>query len=1006
MSPRYPEHGVLNRIERPQIREKLDVYNESLTNVFNSVINITHTPNALANTGPYKGIVLRVEYQPEPKTWATEFYNFVVNSDDQKPNFVQIKVRIPEIHSMLSIPKSLGPESDEPSVIDMYPTFIAQSQDVPIPAIGSLVWVDFGNKTNFSDPIYLKPVNTTESIPSANGVNGAKNSLNNCAGTFNTDSPKGDPLPAINKPLSHAGLPLSPRRASVFKENVFLSGKQVYNITFNLWKKAVENNGIYGKSFIGNINFNGTKDIEHESAKRDTIIFSPYSTDFSGNVELIYFFHGIGEFDGEDFKRRFSVEAKKLSEEGRNFVLVVPELPWSSLVKNRRTRYDRQEVWNGEDDFGKFHQEVIKNLKDNFSKDVKISYITIIGHSSGGIALKNATKFFKDVRPNRIIFSDSCYDNSISIVWDNYVSNNLNVELDMVTLKDGIPDKNAQKFMDKIKSFNRDNVYWQSINNKTIKEIGDNILSFVNPVLIEKENEKNKLLLEQSKNININELDIDTQENIAYTEGADQQNKSILPMQPTKKSPMVKNADVSSSSIEKKSDGVRKETNSSAKIKQAVPFQESRVKVEDYGVLGVNSGLLVFVPSVGDAQQRMHILAAKRLMAMNQAWLAENSGSPPLRVISGWRPQRWESREQYESKLIQEYGSIQEGRKFLAYDSPHSTGLAADFGLGDDLGLEPKRITIDMQKNTKVYKWLKDNAYKFGFAPYKIEPWHWEVRLPRESWASGEEFTDNYAVTIEEPGTGGGNPTDSGFTTNCINSLGDTIKSGIDRLLGINNDFPTGEGSMNDKDKKQLIEKLSVSLNIEPEVAYAFFKVESGGGGGFCGDRPKIRFEPHVFADPKRIKQYGANVNDIPWFGGSASDMKKKWAAMGFKHGSGCGNQEEEYKSLSYAIKINEQLAYAATSVGVAQILCDNYGLTGFSNPKEMFEAYSKSEEQQIIGFFKYCSKRAGGKLLQALREKDFVVAAKYYNGIGKEQLYGSKLLSYYNSYKERGYLV
>ena len=104
-----------------------------------------------------------------------------------------------------------------------------------------------------------------------------------------------------------------------------------------------------------------------------------------------------------------------------------------------------------------------------------------------------------------------------------------------------------------------------------------------------------------------------------------------------------------------------------------------------------------------------------------------------LVAASGWRPHRWQSRAAYDAYLIQHYGSILAGQKWVAYDSPHETGLAVDLQCG---GLTPNSQTAQTQKRTTLYKWLKDNAQMFGFTPYLREPWHWEYKISRDEWES------------------------------------------------------------------------------------------------------------------------------------------------------------------------------------------------------------------------------------------------------------------------------
>jgi hypothetical protein len=105
-----------------------------------------------------------------------------------------------------------------------------------------------------------------------------------------------------------------------------------------------------------------------------------------------------------------------------------------------------------------------------------------------------------------------------------------------------------------------------------------------------------------------------------------------------------------------------------------------------------------------------------------------------LLSASGWRPHRWTDRAQYESVLVAKYGSVAQGRKFLAFDSPHETGLACDFGCG---GLLPVSGTIAEQQRTPLWNWLVANAWRYGWSPYKVEPWHWEHWVDLASYKAG-----------------------------------------------------------------------------------------------------------------------------------------------------------------------------------------------------------------------------------------------------------------------------
>ncbi|WP_181197468.1 D-alanyl-D-alanine carboxypeptidase family protein [Enhygromyxa salina] len=171
-------------------------------------------------------------------------------------------------------------------------------------------------------------------------------------------------------------------------------------------------------------------------------------------------------------------------------------------------------------------------------------------------------------------------------------------------------------------------------------------------------------------------------------------------------------------------------------------YEEKRVRVKNYGVLGGKSPLLVDVPGTGGKARRLHVLAAAGLAEIT--WAVGRNLGIRLQIASGWRRHRWTSREHYETFVTEKYGSVRAGRKWLAYDSPHETGLAIDIGVG---GLVPNRKTRDEQRETPLHKWLVDNAHRFGWHPYKAEPWHWEFPISKRAWESGE--ADDEAIEVD-----------------------------------------------------------------------------------------------------------------------------------------------------------------------------------------------------------------------------------------------------------------
>ena len=164
-----------------------------------------------------------------------------------------------------------------------------------------------------------------------------------------------------------------------------------------------------------------------------------------------------------------------------------------------------------------------------------------------------------------------------------------------------------------------------------------------------------------------------------------------------------------------------------------MPHVENRVRVRDYGVLPSDSPLLVPVASPPGVVSRLHVVAAEAFADLARAALV--TVGVEMRVVSGWRAHRWASRDAYEAVLIERYGSVAEGGKWLAFNSPHETGLAMDLQCG---GLRPNSATAKQQRDTDLHRWMVARACEFGWTPYLPEPWHWEFNIPRETWLTGK----------------------------------------------------------------------------------------------------------------------------------------------------------------------------------------------------------------------------------------------------------------------------
>jgi D-alanyl-D-alanine dipeptidase len=109
-----------------------------------------------------------------------------------------------------------------------------------------------------------------------------------------------------------------------------------------------------------------------------------------------------------------------------------------------------------------------------------------------------------------------------------------------------------------------------------------------------------------------------------------------------------------------------------------------------------------------------------------------------LLCASGRRDCLWPNKAAYEKAMIAQYGSVAKGQKYRAFQSPHQTGLCIDLECG---GVEPVSKTIPEQRKTRLYRWLVDNMWRWGFTPYLAEPWHLEMKVDISAFWAGTVHT-------------------------------------------------------------------------------------------------------------------------------------------------------------------------------------------------------------------------------------------------------------------------
>lgn len=181
---------------------------------------------------------------------------------------------------------------------------------------------------------------------------------------------------------------------------------------------------------------------------------------------------------------------------------------------------------------------------------------------------------------------------------------------------------------------------------------------------------------------------------------------------------------------------------------------------------------------------------------------------------------------------------------------------------------------------------------------------------------------------------------------------------------------------------------------IEPRVAQAILKIESGGRTHGEDGRPIIRFEAHIF------KTYLGN--DALWAEHFRTDSARPWVDQMWRPSPNdtwqmihTGKQADEWATFDFAWRINAEAAAKSISMGAAQIMGFNHARIGYPSAKDMFKAFD-SASMQTVGFINFCL--SDPVLMDAMRRRDWRTIAARYNGTGAVDTYAPLLEQAYKA--------
>ena len=193
---------------------------------------------------------------------------------------------------------------------------------------------------------------------------------------------------------------------------------------------------------------------------------------------------------------------------------------------------------------------------------------------------------------------------------------------------------------------------------------------------------------------------------------------------------------------------------------------------------------------------------------------------------------------------------------------------------------------------------------------------------------------------------------------------------------------------------------VAAARTIACEVAalHAVMSVESRGSGfdGRC--RPVILFEPHVFY--RQLAKLPRSTYDACLNRAVLANLAyAHWRKGNYPGGSALQQSDGNYARLTRAIAIHEECAYRAISIGMGQVLGENFAAAGAASAVEMFAAAKESEAAQLghmLGYIK------AARLDDDIRARRWTTFAAGYNGRGQVVMYADRLAAEYRKWSKR----
>jgi hypothetical protein len=203
----------------------------------------------------------------------------------------------------------------------------------------------------------------------------------------------------------------------------------------------------------------GGKDKLHRKGHRDVIVWVPDTTDLTKDFIVVLWFHGhYGYVPKRTFQNRTLKQFVPLAKT-KNFVVVIPEMPWSVHTSTPTKRNSR--LWLKKGSFMKFVSQVEDilvrhaNIKESdvTRTEIRLGKIDyrIVGHSAGGSTIKRLgiTGDLCRLNPSVVVWSDSSYGSWLDLAWKGCLKEH-GILTKVFVQKWGAPYRSTMRFINEL----------------------------------------------------------------------------------------------------------------------------------------------------------------------------------------------------------------------------------------------------------------------------------------------------------------------------------------------------------------------------------------------------------------------------------------------------------------------------------------------------------------------------------------------------------------------------